>query len=303
MEPSNDVGGSRDDQSAAETVRIVRGRQGVGWVDFWAMSDVGMVRPNNEDQYLTCRLGKSLQVLQSSIAEGEGMALAEPEGYLMLVADGIGGAAGGERASALVVEEAKLYVLETAKWFFSLDEPGEEVRIRQLREALDRIDRRLNDEAEADPTLTGMGTTLTAASLVDGDVFIVHVGDSRAYLLRDGELTQLTRDHTLTQHLLDAGVISPEQAKVHKSRHVLTNALGGMPGVVGEIVKLRLTDGDRLLLCTDGLNDMVDDDRISELLGTHQRPDEACQALVTAALERGGRDNVTVIVAAYSTKE
>src|SRR5260370_39282261 len=168
MEPSNDVGGSRDDQSAAETVRIVRGKQGVGWVDFWAMSDVGMVRPNNEDQYLTCRLGKSLQVLQSSIAEGEGMALAEPEAYLMLVADGIGGAAGGERASAVVVEEAKLYVLETAKWFFSLDDPGEEIRIRQLREALDRIDRRLNDEAGADPALAGMGTTLTRARQVDG---------------------------------------------------------------------------------------------------------------------------------------
>ncbi len=295
--------GRGGDQSAADTLPLEPVKPGPSWVEFWAASDVGKVRPVNEDQYLICRLCKSLQVLQSSIAEEEGMAPEDREGYLLLVADGIGGAAGGERASALVVDEAKRHLQQTAKWFFSLDDPGEEMRVRQLREALERLDHRLIEEAAADPTLAGMGTTLTAASLVEGEVFIVHVGDSRAYLFRAGELTQLTRDHTLAQQLLEKGLLGPEEAKVHRSRHILTNAIGGMPGVTGEIVKLRLTDGDRLLLCTDGLNDMVGDDRIAELLGTYARPEEACQALVAAALARGGRDNVTVIVAAYATKE
>jgi PPM family protein phosphatase len=296
-EPGN---GRRSEPSTVDTLPLTPAKPGAGRVECAGLSDVGKVRPNNEDQFLICRLCKSLEVLQSSLPPEAGAALTDRPGYLLVVADGIGGSGGGERASAVVVEEAKRYVLQTAKWFFSLDDPGEEVRLRLLRESLERVDRRLIAEAEANPALAGMGTTLIAATVVSGDVFMLHVGDSRAYLFRDGELSQLTRDHTLAQHLLDAGVLQPAQAKVHHSRHVLTNALGGTPGVKGEIVKLRLADGDRLLLCTDGLSDMVGDEQIAELLRAHPRPEEACRALVSAALDHGGRDNVTVIVAAYS---
>jgi protein phosphatase len=135
---------------------------------------------------------------------------------------------------------------------------------------------------------------------VDGAAFIVHVGDSRVYLLRDGQLEQLTQDHTLVQRLLDAGLLKPDEAKGHRMRHVLTNSVGGSPGLSVQIVKLRLRDGDRLLLCTDGLNDMVPDDRIREVLLAHGQPGEACRALVDTALLQGGRDNVTVIVANYT---
>jgi serine/threonine protein phosphatase PrpC len=302
MGQTNDSSSGRSDHDTVETLPIAPSARRPGWLDFWAMSDIGKVRPNNEDQFLACRLCKSLQVLQSSIAEKDSFVPTEREGYLLLVADGMGGAAAGEHASALVVEEAKRHVLQTAKWFFSLDDPAEEIRMKQLHEALERIDRRLIEEGEANPKLAGMGTTLTAASLVDGEVFIVYVGDSRAYLFRDGTMAQLTRDHTLAQRLLDAGVLGPQEAKLASSRHVLTNALGGVPGVRGEIVKFRLAGGDRLLLCTDGLNDMVSDDLIAELLRRNPRPEDACQALVAAALERGGRDNVTVIVASYTTE-
>jgi protein phosphatase len=272
-------------------------------VEFGALTHVGKVRPNNEDQYLIARLRKSLEVLASSLPDDAGARPASREGYLMLVADGMGGRGGGEVASARVVEAAKDHVLNTAKWFFHLDDPDEEVRLRNLRESLRRIDRELVEEARADPALAGMGTTLTAASSVGEEVLLVHVGDSRAYLFRRGVLDQLTRDHTFAQQLVEAGLVEPEEARSHRLRHVLTNVVGGEPGVRGEIARLRVADGDRLLLCTDGLTEMVEDARIAELLARHPAPEDACRALVAAALDGGGRDNVTVVVAAYSVSE
>ncbi len=268
-----------------------------------ALSDVGKVRPNNEDHFLVCRLRKTLQVLETNLVEETSRQRTEREGYLFLVADGMGGVAAGEHASALVVRGVQRHLMETSKWFFAADDPDENVRLRLLRESLERMDRELIDEAQRDPALAGMGTTLTAAGVVDGEAFIVHVGDSRAYLLRDGQLEQLTQDHTVAQKLLDAGLLKPEEAKSSRLRHVLTNSLGGSPGVKGEIVKARLRDGDRLLLCTDGLNEMVDDDGIAGTLLAHPGPADACRALVDAALGRGGRDNVTVIVANYSESD
>jgi protein phosphatase len=272
-------------------------------VDLAGLSHVGKVRPNNEDQFLIARMRKSLEVLASTQPYEGDAALPDREGYFMMVADGMGGRAGGERASALVVEAAKKHILQTAKWFFSLDDPDEEVRLRTLREALERLDRQLIEEAENDPSLFGMGTTLTAASSVGADVFIVHVGDSRAYLFHDGLLEQLTTDHTLTQKYVELGLLKPEDAKKHRLRHVLTNAIGGNLGVVGEMQKLPVSNGDRLLLCTDGLTDGVTDTHIAEILSRYPDLRAACQALVDAALEKGGKDNITVVVAAYGIEE
>jgi serine/threonine protein phosphatase PrpC len=269
-------------------------------IELAGLSHIGKVRPNNEDQFLIARMRKSLEVLASTQPYQGDAALPDREGYFVMVADGMGGRAGGERASAMVVEEAKKHILQTAKWFFSLDDPDEEVRLRMLRESLERLDRQLIEEAQNDPSLFGMGTTLTAASLVGPDVFIVHVGDSRAYLLHDGHLEQLTTDHTLTQKYVDLGILKPEEAKRHRLRHVLTNAIGGKPGVVGEIQKVRVSDGDRILLCTDGLTDGVTDAHIAEILTRHSDSKQACHALIDAALDKGGRDNITVVVAAYA---
>jgi protein phosphatase len=264
------------------------------------MTHVGKVRPNNEDQYLIARLSKSVQVLSTSLPDERDSRPQSQEGYVMLVADGMGGAGGGEVASALVIQEAKRHILHTAKWYFRLDDADEEVRLRTLHDILKQIDRKLIEEAETDPALRGMGTTLTAASTVGDEVFLVHVGDSRAYLFRQGELDQLTRDHTLAQQLAECGIIRQEEVRSHRLRNVLTNVVGGQPGVKGEVARLRVADGDRLLLCTDGLNDSVPDSRIAELLTRNPNPEEACRALVEAALEGGGRDNITVVLAAYS---
>jgi protein phosphatase len=267
-------------------------------LSFAGLTHVGLVRSNNEDQFLIVRLRKSLELLETSLPSQDALHLTDREGHVILVADGIGGRAGGERASAIAVQGATEYLLGAAKWFFRLDDPDEAVRLRLLREGLDRIDHRIMQESISNPALKGMGTTLTAASVVGAEVFIVHVGDSRAYVLHDGELRQLTTDHTLTQQLVEEGLMSPEQARTAPLHNILTNALGGRPGVSADIVKLRLYPGDRLLLCTDGLTENVSDKVIAELLKLHSRPAPACQGLIDAALFGGGTDNVTVVVAA-----
>src|SRR5262245_10844964 len=145
-----------------------------------------------------------------------------------------------------------------------------------------------------------MGTTLTAAFSMGVDLFIIHLGDSRAYLYRNGELQRLTKDHTLAQAMADAGYIAPEEVRRHARRNTLTNYLGGGHGKVkADLRWLRLRDGDRLLLCTDGLSEMVDDRLIARILHERDQPRDAAQVLLDEALERGGRDDVTVIVARY----
>jgi protein phosphatase len=271
---------------------------GLPQIAFAGVTDRGLVRERNEDQYLVARLTKSLEVIASSLPPAEHAPVAGREGYVLLVADGIGGRAGGARASALAVQGAETYLLEAAKWFFWLDDPDEHVRLRLVSEALERLDRAIIAEGQADPALAGMGTTLTAASIIGADVFIVHVGDSRAYILHGGSLKQLTTDHTLTQAMIDEGIISQEHARHHRLQGILTNALGGKPGVTPQIVKYRAQRGDRLLLCTDGLTSLVPDDRIAELLADYPEPRPACQALLEAALAAGGLDNVTIVLAA-----
>ena len=145
-----------------------------------------------------------------------------------------------------------------------------------------------------------MGTTLTMAYSVGPDLFIAHAGDSRAYLFHDGTLEQVTQDHTLVQALVKTGGISAEQAKHDKRRNIVTNVIGGpREGVKAEIHRLLLADGDVLLLCSDGLSDPVGDEAIAEVLAQTPDPEAACNRLVDLALERGGPDNITAIVARY----
>src|SRR5579883_1354419 len=153
-------------------VPTVAGARPRAWrLESAGLSDVGKVRPNNEDHFLVCRLCKSLQVLQTNLAESPSPPPGEQEGYLLLVADGMGGVAAGEHASATVARGVQRHLLETAKWFFRLDDPDEDVRVRLLKETLEGLDRQLIEEARQDPSLYGMGTTLTAAGIVDGAAF------------------------------------------------------------------------------------------------------------------------------------
>lgn len=261
----------------------------------------GRVRENNEDHFLIARLAKSMRIEASSLTPESQTLFSGESGLLLTVADGMGGAAAGEQASALAVEAVEGFVLNVFKWFLHLDRSEESVLFAELRECLDRADDRVVDRARSDRRLAGMGTTLTLAYSVGQDLYLVHAGDSRAYLLRDGQLDQLTTDHTLVQLLVDGGQITPEAARHHRGRNVVTNVVGGpRPGVHAEIHKLQVEHGDVLLLCTDGLSQPVDAVAIAgALAGTE--PDAACRRLVDLALEAGAPDNVSVVVARFAS--
>ena len=149
--------------------------------------------------------------------------------------------------------------------------------------------------------MSGMGTTFTGAYVVDRDLFVMHVGDSKAYLVRGDELTKITRDHTLAQEYADLGMIPQEEVDRHRLHHVLTRAVGAHEETpVGDFHHVRLEEGDRLLVCSDGLTDMTGPQEIQAVLHRYAKSELACRALVDLALERGGRDNITVIVAGFS---
>jgi PPM family protein phosphatase len=225
-----------------------------------ARSDVGLHREINED----------------SVYAGP---------RLIAVADGMGGHAAGEVASAATI--AALTPLDTR----DSDSPEE-----ALRRALVSANTTLRDMVRADPELQGMGTTLTAA-LADGDrMVLAHIGDSRAYLLRDGELQQLTQDHTYVQQLVDAGKLDPADAGSHPQRNYILRALDGRSSIEPDVTQLDVRAGDRFLICSDGLSGVVSDDTLREQLGSGT-VDQAAERLLDLALRGGAPDNVTVVVA------
>jgi protein phosphatase len=269
-------------------------------INFGALTDRGKVRDKNEDHFLVARLCKAMQVCKTSLPGDGKTQVSEEEGYLMVVADGMGGAAAGERASALAVGSIDAFVLNTLQWFLPVGGPDEHALMAELRQSLERADQTVIERARCNPGLHGMGTTLTMGYSVATNLFIVHAGDSRAYLFREGELEQLTSDHTLVQVLIDGGAILPEDAKRHHRRNVVTNVIGGpSQGVFAEIHRLEILDGDTLLYCTDGLTEPVTDAAIAGVLKTHPDPEDACARLVDLALSQGGPDNVTAILARY----
>lgn len=268
-------------------------------VKFGALSHTGLVRTNNEDHFLIVERQRTRRVLWTNLPDGF-LRPADDVAYLLAVADGMGGAAFGELASMLALRSGWDQAPSAIKWTWIINDR----EIADLKERVElvflQMDQALRDQARQEPATAGMGTTLTGAYTVGPEAFIAHVGDSRAYLYRQNCLVQLTRDHTLAQQCLDAGLPVPSRSW----HHVLTNCLGGGEHELQvEFHHLRLEDGDQLLLCTDGLTDLVDNDEIAHILGEHAHPPQAAQALVDRALERGGKDNITVVLGRYALKE
>jgi protein phosphatase len=267
-------------------------------VDASGLSHAGSVRPNNEDHFLVARMGRSMHTLMSNLPDDDVPARFDESGYVMMVADGMGGAAGGEVASRMAISTLVNIVLDVPDWIMKLDDENARQLMGRAVRYYRKVDSALAARAQAEPELAGMGTTMTVGYSIGTDLFIAHVGDSRVYVFRDKTLQQLTRDHTHVQVMLEAGLIKREDVATHRLRNVLTNALGaGDRDVDVDFHRLGLADGDRLLLCTDGLTEMVPDEQITSILDQGKRPDETCRDLVDRALERGGRDNVTVVVA------
>lgn len=269
-------------------------------VESFGLTDRGRVRQTNEDQFVTATLMRALWIQQSSVQQSE-VHYARDRGQVFIVADGMGGVAGGEKASALAVSALEGFLLNALRWLLALDGAEGTGVLRDFKAAIQRADACVYAAAANNPGLRGMGTTLTMAYSCGTDLFVAHVGDSRCYLLRGGVLLQLTRDDTLVQQMVEKGILSPEKAADHEFRHVITNVLGGStPGVHAEVHRLGLEAGDVVLLCTDGLTGMVPDDQIATVLQACPGPQQACEQLVRLANEQGGKDNITAVVARYS---
>jgi len=227
-----------------------------------AATDVGRVREGNEDAYL--------------VDDAMG---------LIAVADGMGGHRGGEVASATALEALRAAITSG----------------RPLRESIEDANQAVFAKSLTDSNLRGMGTTLTAGTLVAGDTLLLgHVGDSRAYLLHDGELRQVTEDHSLVEELVREGRLTADEAAVHPQRSIITRALGLDPSVDVDVYPVELVPGDRLLLCSDGLSGMVQPDDIAATLRREDDPVRAAAQLVDAANQAGGEDNITVVVVAVT---
>jgi serine/threonine protein phosphatase PrpC len=265
----------------------------------FGLTDRGLVRATNEDQFLIAELTKAMKVLCASLPQPKTQQAAE-RGYLFIVADGMGGHQAGEQASALAVETIEAFALNTLKWFFLLKGAEEHGVLKEFQTALQEADAKVCRQAAQHPELAGMGTTVTMGYCFGSHLFVVHVGDSRCYLLRGGELQRLTHDHTLVEEMVRRGQLEPEEAAQHRLRHVITNVVGGHdPGVLVECHRIELEADNTLLLCSDGLTGMVSDERIAAILQAEHEPKVACERLVAEANEHGGRDNITVIVARF----
>jgi protein phosphatase len=268
-------------------------------VQSWGKTDAGKVRPSNEDHYLIGELARTLWVHQTSLPQPH-THYGRNRSHVFLVADGMGGHQAGEIASALTVASIEAYVLHILGRFSNLQSSDEQSVLREFQAALRGANARIFEETEHHPEFRGMGTTLTLAFASNWKLFVVHAGDSRCYLYHEGNLRQLTVDHTWVGELVRHGQLPPDQVAGHPYRHVVTNVLGGTEGDVhAEVQSADLAPGDVLLLCSDGLTDMLDDTRIAAILAAEPVPQAACERLVAEANAQGGKDNITTIVARF----
>jgi protein phosphatase len=271
-------------------------------VDSFGMSDVGRVRADNQDHFYIGRLGRFSQTVATSLPAGELPDRLEEAGHVAVVADGMGGHAGGEVASRTAIIVFFHLLFDTPDWVLKVDDQSAAKILDRVSDRYRSLDSILDERARIDPNLKGMGTTMTLTYSLGFDLFLAHAGDSRAYLCRDGSLRQLTHDHTRVQELVDAGMMTREEAATHRLRNVLTNVLGGgVPLTDVDVHRILLVSGDAVLLCSDGLYDVVKDDEIASILAASASAEAACRTLIDLALERGAPDNVTVVVSRYAS--
>src|SRR5688572_27246555 len=268
-------------------------------VNAFGITDKGKVRPANEDQFLIAELSKAMRIWQTSLPKPK-LQIGEERAHLFLVADGMGGHQAGERASTLAVTAIEHFTLNSFKWFFGTDSIEAKKVLAQFQAALTQADAAIVEEAADKPELKGMGTTVTMAFQLGAQLCVVHVGDSRAYLFRERELHQLTKDHTLVADLVRSGVIQPDEAAGHRMRHVITNVVGGPEaGVKVEARALQIQPGDRVLLCSDGLTEGVADEVIAAILDGEPEVEAAARKLLAQAMAGPAKDNITLVVASF----
>jgi len=275
--------------------------------DLFGLTHPGKVRESNEDQFLIAELSKSLLIVQTSLAQDDHTRLfGGPPGKVLLVADGMGGVRGGRRASRLVVETVLRYVLDTMHWFFRLQQGEESDLVDELKDTLAACQKAVEAAAAAHPEHERMGTTLTLAYLLWPRAYVIHAGDSRAYLYRDGQLQQVTRDQTVAQRMVDEGLLAADKADGTRWAHVLSSCISARPeALTTDVYRVALQVGDTLLLCTDGLAKPVGDEVIAGHLAAIPKDGAAAvgERLVAAANAAGGPDNITVVLGHFRAAE
>ncbi|HXQ27877.1 MAG TPA: Stp1/IreP family PP2C-type Ser/Thr phosphatase [Gemmatimonadales bacterium] len=255
-------------------------------------TDLGRTRDHNEDRFLVADLTRRDASLQPDVREH----LVGERGSLLVVADGMGGAAAGEVASEMATETIYSRLLDA---WGNDDEASAQRFAYWLKDAVETANAEIHTYAKAHPEVRGMGTTTTAVGVLGDHVFLSQVGDSRAYLVRDGVAHQLTKDQSLMQRLVEAGEITEEEAAHSERRNIILQALGPDPKVKVDLTHQELRKGDALVLCSDGLSGQVKKDEIARIVSSTSDLQTACGELIALANERGGPDNITVIVALF----
>lgn len=269
-------------------------------VEFGSHSQAGAGRQNNEDHFLILSFGRHQEVIASTLSAADLPPRFNEYGYAMVVGDGVGKQGSGGVASRIAVSTLAHLLIHYGNWNLRVDARTAESVIQRAEWFYQRTAQEVNRHSSSDAVLSGMRTTLTAAFSAGNDLFYAHVGHSRAYLFRDGELTQMTRDHTVEQRLTHAPGPVPLPAGANDLGQILTDAIGagsGPPAV--DIERIALCDGDIILLCTDGLTSAVDDEEIADIL-THPRTlNDTCRRLVDVAVANGSLDDITALLARY----
>ena len=260
-------------------------------VSAFGLTDIGLVRKNNQDNFLIADLSNGIAMpdefsLHCHIGR---------DGSIFIVADGMGGVQAGEVASRMAVDLVAHNFLDQLRHKRSVNQ---QTFVRILKRSVEEANRILFQESQRNSQYRGMGTTLTAAAVHGTSIFFAQLGDSRAYLLRNGFINQMTKDQSLVAQLVASGSLSPEEAKTHPRRNVILQALGVQPKVDVVISFADLKKGDRLVLCSDGLWGKLETEEIKNFIETFP-PTDTCQRLVSLARERGGEDNITVIVGCF----
>jgi serine/threonine protein phosphatase PrpC len=270
-------------------------------IDIFGTTHQGKVRAQNEDQFFVASLRRTMQVQQTSLEDLAAFKrLRDSSAHLLVVADGVGGAKGGKLASGTAVEALAQHIGETIGCCFDFDVDKEHEFLASLQAGVERAHREVRRRHGSEGHHPA--TTLTTVALIWPRAYVVHVGDSRAYYLHEGRLRQLTRDQTAYDHLVDEGLITEDPpndtGRRHLMKDVLTSAVGAeMEPTVGLV---DLEADDVLLLCTDGLTKHVTDSEMIEILGAGGSAEASCRRLLDLTLERGARDNVTIVVGRFA---
>jgi protein phosphatase len=265
-------------------------------IDVYGLTHQGLVRKTNQDNFLVGTLHKRIDVKYSSLAEGsDNISGEERLAFIMMVADGVGGTEHGEAASRLAVESVSNYVSEAMRCYYGAKGSGSET---SLAEVLEQAARQCHEgvcrHAE-EQAIKSMATTLTLFLGVWPSIYLLQVGDSRCYRLKNGELAQVTRDQTMAQELMDLGVMAPTEASRSRLSHVLSSAIGGQSSMP-IVTRIPAEWHNAYLLCSDGLTRHVTDERIREVLSGMTTAKLACEALLQDALDSGGSDNITIVI-------